>query len=98
MTKKFAIILDSTSDLPEDYKEKYGFIVVPAHVIIGDEDYLDGVTISRDKLIHELLHSKEKITTTQPSPLDFINTFKEALETHDEVLFLGVSSGLSATF
>ena len=90
--------MDSTSDLPEGYKEKYGFTVVPAHVIIGDKDYLDGVTISRDELIQELLHSKEKITTTQPSPLDFINAFKEALETHDEVLFLGVSSALSATF
>ncbi len=90
--------MDSTSDLPEEYKEKYGFIVVPAHVIIGDKDYLDGVTMSREKFIQELLHSKEKITTTQPSPLDFINAFTEALKTHDEVLFLGVSSGLSATY
>lgn len=98
MTKKFAIILDSTSDLPEEYKEKYGFTVVPAHVIIGDKDYLDGVTISRKELIHELIHSKEKITTTQPSPLDFINAFTEALEIYDEILFLGVSSKLSATY
>ncbi len=98
MTNKLAIILDSTSDIPEEYKKKYDFTVVPAHVIIGDKDYLDGITISREELIHELIHSKEKITTTQPSPLDFINAFTEALKSHEEVLYLGVSSKISATY
>ena len=98
MTKQFAIILDSTSDLPEEYKEKYGFTVVPAHVIIGDKDYLDGVTMLRKEFIHELINSEEKITSTQPSPLDFINAFTEALKTYDEVLYLAVSSGLSASY
>jgi len=98
VTKQFAIILDSTSDLPEEYKEKYGFTVVPAHVIIGDKDYLDGVTMLRKEFIHELINSEEKITSTQPSPLDFINAFTEALKTYDEVLYLAVSSGLSASY
>ncbi len=98
MTDSYAIVLDSTSDIPEELEKKYSIPIVPAHVIIGGKDYLDRVGISREQIFYDLLNSDEKITTTQPSPIDFFNTFTETLKEYDKILYLGVSSGLSATF
>ncbi len=98
MTNKFAIITDSTSDFPEELKKKYDIFIVPARVIIGEKEYLDRVGITREEIIYQLENSKEKITTTQPSPKDIQEAFSDALEKYEKILFLSVSSGLSATF
>ncbi|MCG3226399.1 MAG: DegV family protein [Candidatus Heimdallarchaeota archaeon] len=98
MTSNFAIVVDSTSDLPEELLNKYDFTIVPAWVVIGDNEFRDRVDIKREKLLHELVTSEEKITTTQPRPLDFINAFEEILKKYDKALFLGVSTKLSATY
>jgi len=97
VTNNYAIVLDSTSDIPVEMEKKYKIPIVSARVVIGEKDYLDRVGITREQLFHELLHSEERITTTQPSPLDFHNAFSEALEQYDKLLYLGVSSKLSAT-
>ena len=98
MTTNFAIITDSTSDFPEELREKHDVYIVPARVIIGEKEYLDRVGITREEIIYQLEHSKEKITTTQPLPADFQIIFSEVLEKYEKILFLSVSSGLSATY
>ena len=98
MTKNFAIVVDSTSDLPEDLMKKFDISMVSAWVIIGDKEYKDRIEITRDKLIHELKTSEEKITTTQPRPMDFVEVYKKVLEKYEKILFLGVSSKLSAIY
>ncbi|MHA1954546.1 MAG: DegV family protein [Candidatus Heimdallarchaeaceae archaeon] len=98
MTNNFAIVVDSTSDLPEELLNKYEITIVPAWVVIGDKEFRDRVDIEREELLHELVHSEEKITTTQPRPLDFLNAFEEILKKYDKALFLGVSTKLSATY
>lgn len=98
MTDKFAIVVDSISDIPKEMEKKFNIPIVHAKVIIGEKDYLDRVGIERKDFLSKLIHSKEKITTTQPSPMDFDIVFKEALEKYDHVLFLSVSTKLSATY
>jgi DegV family protein with EDD domain len=98
VTNSYAIIIDSVSDLPKELEEKYKVTIVPARVIIGSEDFLDRVGITREKFLHEIVHSKEKITTSQPSPKDFHDVFSKTLEETDHILYLGVSHKLSATF
>ena len=98
MTNNFAIIVDSTSDFPEELKKKYDVYIAPARVIIGEKEYLDRVGITREEIIYQLENSKEKITTTQPIPVDFQEIYSEALEKYEKILFLSVSSGLSATY
>lgn len=98
MTSNFAIVVDSTSDLPEELLNKYDFTIVPAWVVIGDKELRDRIDIKREEFLHELTHSEEKITTTQPRPLDFLNAFEDLLKKYEKILFLGVSSKLSATY
>ena len=44
------IISDSTCDLTKDILEKYDISILPLHVILGDKDLLDGVTITPDEI------------------------------------------------
>ena len=41
------IVTDSTSDLPPALASEYGIAVVPLTVRFGDEEFLDGVDITR---------------------------------------------------
>ncbi len=98
MTNSYAIIIDSVSDFPKELEEKYKVSIVPAIVIIGSKEFLDRVGITREEFLHEIVNSKEKITTSQPSPKDFHDVFSKTLEESDHILYLGVSHKLSATF
>ena len=42
---KIKITADSTCDLSPELVEKYNVGIMPLHVSLGEEDYLDGVTI-----------------------------------------------------
>jgi DegV family protein with EDD domain len=94
----FAIVVDSTADLSEEILKKYEITIVSAWVVIGDKELRDRVDIQTEQFLHELKHSEEKITTTQPRPLDFLTTFEDLLKKFEKILFLGVSTKLSATY
>ena len=98
MTSNFAILVDSTSDLPEEIMKRFDISMVSAWVIIGDKEFKDRIEIKREELLHELVHSEEKITTTQPRPVDFLEIYKEILDRYEKILFLSVSSKLSAIY
>ena len=40
------IIADSTCDLSQELIEKYDITILPLHVVLGEEDYLDGKNIT----------------------------------------------------
>ena len=44
------IIADSTCDLSKELIEKYDITILPLHIILGEEEYLDGVTITPDEI------------------------------------------------
>ena len=98
MTNNFAIVVDSSADIPEKIMEKYDIYCVPTRIIIKEKEYLDRIDISLDEIIHKLKTSDEKITTTQPLPMDFNNVFKEALEKYEKILSLSLTTKLSATY
>ena len=48
------ITADSTCDLSQELIEKYNIAISPLHVLIGEDDYLDGVTITPNDLFHKV--------------------------------------------
>ena len=44
------IIADSTCDLSEDLVEKYDVEILPLNIVLGDEEYQDGVNITPDEI------------------------------------------------
>jgi len=92
------IVTDSTADIRGEEVEKLGIEVVPLNVLFGQKSYLDGVDLGPEEFYKLLQTEKEFPRTSQPAPGEFMKIFSDAKEKGDEVLYLGVSSGLSGTF
>ena len=40
------IIADSTCDLSKEWIEKYDITILPLHILLGEQEYRDGVDIT----------------------------------------------------
>ncbi|MBO8129322.1 MAG: DegV family protein [Peptococcaceae bacterium] len=94
------VITDSSCDLPAELVDKYGIRVVPLTVRLGEEEYIDGQTITGPELFRRMAGMKELPKTAQPSPAAFAEAFREAMERSggDGVICLALSSHLSGTY
>ncbi|MCB0078665.1 MAG: DegV family protein [Anaerolineales bacterium] len=92
------LVTDSASNVPEDIRSRYNIEVVPLKVIFGSESYREGNEISVDEFLRRLPHADPMPTTSQPSPLEFEETFRAIVDAGDEVLCLVLSSKLSGTY
>lgn len=90
------IIIDSTTNLKEELKDN--FTVVPLSLRFGDEEYVDGVTISHDEFYKKLTNSNVVPTTSQPTPEAFSKIFKEVSDAGDQALVITIASKLSGTY
>jgi DegV family protein with EDD domain len=92
-----AIVLDSTSDLPEEHGRP-AWRVVPLYVRFGDEDakreYID---MSTEEFYRRLRESESPPKSAQPSPADFAAVFEE-LAGYERILCVVLSARLSGTF
>jgi DegV family protein with EDD domain len=91
-----AIVLDSTADFPEGPERFANWRVVPLYVRFGDESFKDYVELSPSDFYERLRSSKETPTTSQPTPGDFLATYKE-LAGYDRILSLHIPQKLSGT-
>ncbi len=91
------IITDSTSDISKEQAEKLGITIVPLKVIFGDKEYKEGIEISIDGFYEKLVKSEKLPTTSQPSPDDFLDYFKQAKESGDSVVVILIAGKLSGT-
>ena len=44
------IIADSTCDLSEELVRRYDITIVPLHILLGDEEFEDGVSVTPDQI------------------------------------------------
>lgn len=91
------IIADSTCDLSKELIEKYGITILPLHIILGDEEYLDGVTITPDE-IYKWSDANNTTPKTSAAGIDeTIKALKSVLDAGDEVVMFSIASGMSTT-
>lgn len=65
------IIVDSAADMPQKVIEQEKLTVVPLRTIFGNEEYLDGVTITAQQFYEKLIEDTTHPSTSQPSPYEF---------------------------
>ena len=93
-----AVITDSTAHLPEGFAERFAVKVVPLHVLIDGVAALDGIDIGPEALA-EALAERRIVTTSRPTPAEFVKAFQAALnEGADAVVSLHLSSQISGTW
>ena len=90
------IIIDSTIDLPEQYRRQVH--VVPLTIHFGTEELLDGVDIDRQRFYERLVESDVLPTTSQPSPDAFAQLFDQVEAAGDSAVVLTISHKLSGTY
>lgn len=90
------IIVDSTSDLCPEIKGR--MTVVPLTVHFGEEEYVDGVTISYKEFYEKLIESDVLPRTSQANPAAFAEVFEEITEAGDSAVVITVASKLSGTY
>lgn len=90
------IIADSTCDLSKELIEKYHINILPLHVLLGEQDYLDGKTITPDEIYAWSDANKATPKTSAPSIAEAEDVFKAVMEEGDELVCFSVSSQMSA--
>lgn len=97
---KYVIITDATSDIPQSIVEKHNLDYIPMEVNFGEEilkQYLDEREFTLANF-YARLDNKELATTTLANMQTFIDKFEPYLKDGIDVVFIGLSSGLSASF
>jgi DegV family protein with EDD domain len=94
--KKTQIIIDSTTDLAEGFKDKV--MIVPLMVSFGEKEYVDGVELSRDEFYRKLESGDVLPKTSQASPSAFESVYREVREKGMDGIVITLSSDLSGTY
>ena len=97
--ERCAIVLDSTSDLPDCRERHANMRMVPLTVRFGDEELLDYEEISPQRFYERLASDPQPPRTAAPPPERFAACYRELLEVdgYEHVLSLHLSEALSAT-
>ncbi len=93
------IVTDSTADLDEATLDRYGIMVVPLTVHLGDQTYLDQVTITKDEFYTRMQASQLLPRTSQPSAGAFEEVYSTLADDGDvdAIASIHLSEKLSGT-
>ncbi|HEX2647873.1 MAG TPA: DegV family protein, partial [Candidatus Dormibacteraeota bacterium] len=95
--RRFAVVTDSTADLPDEWRTRYGIEVVPLKVLFGKESFRDRVDMTDEEFFQRLAASSTLPTTSAPSPGDFAEVYRRLAADHDACISIHIAARLSAT-
>ena len=91
------IISDSTCDLSQELITKYNVEIVPLHILLGEDEYEDGRSITPDE-IYEWSNANGVTPKTSAVGIDqMIEAYRPHIENGDEIVVFSISSDMSTT-
>lgn len=98
MSRPVILTADSTCDLGAELCAKYQVTLVPFNVTVGDESYLDGVTIDPDK-IYEIYRATKTLPRTAAVNIStYEDFFRPLVEKGYDVVHMSLGHGLSSSY
>lgn len=95
----FVIVTDTSSNLPTPYLKEHGVEVIPFTYHISGQEYACMDTESfNGPAYYGILRSGTRITTSQIPPQRYRDTFLPLLLAGKDILFVGMSSGISGSY
>ena len=94
---KVYIVTDSTADLTEEEVKQFEISIVPMNISIDDENYIDGVTITKEEFKEKMIASAELPKTAQPSIGRFVEVYDELGKNGDSVISIQMMRSISGT-
>lgn len=91
------IISDSTCDLSPELLAKYEVEIIPLHIVLGEEEYLDGKSITPDE-IYKWSDENKTTPKTSAASIDLaMDTFRPYVEQGMEIVCFSISGEMSTT-
>lgn len=91
------ILVDSACDLEQSDAEALGVSLLPLQIRFGEEEFLDGVTLSHRAFFEKLIETNTLPQTSQINEYRFEEAFSELTEDGSEVVAITLSYKLSGT-
>ncbi len=97
---KIRIVTDSTADILIEERQALGIEVIPLKVHFGEETFYDnGKDITHAQFYQKLSESEAMPTTSQPSPADFVEIYKQLKDEPDtQIISVHLAAILSGTY
>jgi DegV family protein with EDD domain len=94
-----AVVTDSTAYLSDELIEGYGIHVVPLYVVLAGHSGREGWDIGPGDVARALGVRGQTVSTSRPTPGDFVAAYRRALATGaDRLVSIHLSSELSGTW
>lgn len=94
---KTAIVTDSNCGITVRQANELGIEIQPTPVLVNGNQYFEEEGFTQERFYEELAKADTTVATSQPNPFDVAERWRRLLKTHDEILYMPLSSGLSET-
>ena len=92
------ITADSTCDLSEELLRQWNISLMPMHILMGDDTYLDGVTIHPADVFAHVDAGGQTPKSAAANPVEYIDFFEPFAKEYDAVIHISVSAKLSSCY
>ena len=86
------ITADSTCDLSEELLRQWNISLMPMHILMGDDTYLDGVTIHPADVFAHVDAGGQTPKSAAANPVEYIDFFEPFAKEYDAVIHISVSA------
>lgn len=91
------IIADSTCDLSPELLKKYDIDIIPLHILLGNDEYKDGLTITPEEIFRWSDENKTTPKTSAPSLEDTVQILEPYVSKGREVICFSISDSMSSS-
>jgi len=93
-----ALVTDSVCDLDPELLERYQIHMVPLNIFIGQNHYLDKLTMTPEQFYDSADASEVFPTTSQPNERAFVNLYSHLASHYDSIIAVHLTSKFSGTY
>ena len=95
----FSIVTDTSANLPTPWLEEHDVTVIPFHYTVNGREMacLDTEAFN-GAAFYTAMRNGTAVTTSQINPQAYIDTITPLLQAGRDILFVGMSSGISGSF
>ena len=94
--EKVAIVTDTNCGLRPEEAAGMGIHLIPMPVILDGKTYFEYVSISPEEFFDGLKNGAQ-VSTSQPAPGTLLDCWEALLQVYEEIVYIPMSSGLSAS-
>ncbi|HCS93661.1 MAG: DegV family protein [Bavariicoccus seileri] len=91
------IVTDSTVDLTDAELKKLDLTIVPLNINFEHENFIDGVTITKEEFIKKMSESQTLPKTSQPSIGEFVEVYNDLTSDGSTVISIHLTDVISGT-